>query len=447
MAIREIDDVERLKRINAALMGRVERSMDQQGSAFTLFQTAITLDRRIRQRTDELTQTLRRLEQSNRELALAKEAAEQANISKTRFLAAASHDVLQPLNAAHLSMSALADLQTTEEGRRLAAQVGRALETMDDLLRTLLDISRLDAGVVKPDMADVALGPLFQSLWSDFSPMAAKKRLELRVRPTDAVVRTDRTMYRRVLQNIISNALRYTREGGVLVGARRRGGEVVVQVADTGTGIPPDQHETVYEEFHRGANAVGADPRGAGLGLGLSIVRRMVHALDHRIDFTSAVGRGTVFRVAAPAVLAEPREAGPAAGPAAAPRVYGLYGIRVLLLENDEAVSEAMISLLSRWHCDVRSAASMGEAAARLRLEWDWRPDIIIADQHLDHGDLGSQAVEALRETFDRRVPALLVTADGSDAVVCAARSAGIELMRKPVKPAELRALIAHLLA
>ncbi|MCV0396489.1 MAG: hybrid sensor histidine kinase/response regulator [Rhizobiaceae bacterium] len=447
MTMHEIDDVERLKRINAALMGRVERSMDQQGSAFTLFQTAITLDRRIRQRTDELTQTLRRLEQSNRELAVAKETAEQANLSKTRFLAAASHDVLQPLNAAHLSVSALADLQTSEEGRRLAAQVGRALETMDDLLRTLLDISRLDAGVVKPEIVDVPLRPLFQSLWSDFSPMAAKQRLELRFRDTDEVVRTDRTMYRRVLQNIISNALRYTRQGGVLVGARRRGGDVVVQVVDTGIGIPPDQHEAVYEEFHRGAGAVGADPRSAGLGLGLAIVRRMVQALGHRIELTSHVGRGTIFRVVSPAVAAGDRQARAAAASPVAPRVYGLYGIRVLLLENDAAVSEAMTSLLARWHCDVRFAASRGEAFARLATETDWRPDIIVADQHLDHGDLGTRTVEALRETFGRRIPALLVTADASDAVAATARASGIELMRKPVKPAELRALIAHLLA
>jgi signal transduction histidine kinase len=287
MPIDDIDDIDRLKRINAALISRVERSMDQQGNAFSLFQTAINLEGRVRKHTDELRGALRRLEQSNLDLVGAKESAELANLSKTRFLAAASHDVLQPLNAAHLSVSALSDLQTTAEGRHLVGQVERALETMEDLLRTLLDISKLDAGVVRPEIADVPLEPLFQSLMSDFQPLAAKKGLDLRFRSTDLAVRTDRSMFRRILQNVVSNALRYTERGGVLVAARSRGDRILVNVVDTGTGIPPDQHQAVYEEFHRGANALDGDRHGGGLGLGLSIVRRMVDALSHQIAFTS----------------------------------------------------------------------------------------------------------------------------------------------------------------
>lgn len=446
MSISQIDDVDRLKRINQALISRVERSMEQQGNAFSLFQTAINLEGRVRQHTEDLRGALRRLEQSNLDLVSAKENAEQANLSKTRFLAAASHDVLQPLNAAHLSVSALSELQTTTEGRQLVAQVERALETMDDLLRTLLDISKLDAGVVRPEIGNVALQPLFHSLESDFRPIADKKGLDLRFRATDAVIRTDRPMFRRILQNVISNALRYTETGGVLVGARRRSDQVLVNVVDTGTGIPPDQHEAVYDEFHRGANALEGDRAGmgAGLGLGLAIVRRLVDALKHEISFTSRVGKGTVFRILAPAAPASDRHDRADVAPAA-PRGYGLYGTKVLVVENDQAVREAMAALLSRWNCEVQVAATRGAALACL--DGGWRPDLIIADQHLDHGDLGSQTIRHARIKAGRAVPALLVTADPSDALSVEARRSGIELMHKPVKPAELRALMAHLLA
>jgi len=447
MSVQEIDDIDRLRKINAALISRVERSMDQQGNAFSLFQTAINLEGRVRKHTEELRGALRRLEQSNIDLVAAKESAERANQSKTRFLAAASHDVLQPLNAAHLSISALAELQTTTEGKTLAGQVERALETMEDLLRTLLDISKLDAGVVRPEIADVALQPLFQSLMSDFQPMAAKKRLQLRFRPTGLAARTDRSMFRRILQNVILNALRYTDHGGVLVAARRSGGRILVNVVDTGTGIPPDQYEAIFEEFHRGANAFdgGRAALGAGLGLGLSIVRRLVTALEHDIAFTSRLGGGTVFRIFAPeAAVAGTGDETPDPTPEA-PRGYGLYGVKVLVVENDQTVREAMAALLTRWTCTVEVAASRSEALGRFAA--GWRPDLIIADQHLDHGDLGSATIHAARAAIGWNVPALIVTADPSDALVDEARRLGVELMHKPVKPAELRALMAHLLA
>src|SRR5262245_28600903 len=389
MPISHITDLDRLRRINEALISRVERSMDQQGNAFTLFQTAINLEGRIKARTEELRSTLRRLEQSNSELVAAKENAERANQSKTRFLAAASHDVLQPLNAAHLSMSALADLQTTDEGRKLVRQVERSLETMDDLLRTLLDISKLDAGVVRPDVTSVALEPVFSALRSDFQPLADKKGLRLRIRPTGLSVRSDRTLLSRILQNIVSNALRYTMKGGVVVGARRRGAKVIVDLADTGFGIPDDQREAIYEEFHRGPIATHGELSGGGLGLGLSIVKRMVDALGHRISFRSVVGRGTVFRLELPIELATRAEARAAVAEAERPRGYGLFGTKVLLVDNDPQVLEAMRVLLERWQCEVHAAASSADALDHLA-DAAWLPDIIIADQHLDGSELGS---------------------------------------------------------
>ncbi|TPO07157.1 hybrid sensor histidine kinase/response regulator [Mesorhizobium sp. B1-1-5] len=445
MPLRDIDDLERLKKINAALVSRVERSMDQQGNAFSLFQTAISLENRVRNRTEELHATLRRLEQSNIDLSAAKESAELANLSKTRFLAAASHDVLQPLNAAHLSVSALAEVQASDEGRKLVRHVERSLETMEDLLRTLLDISKLDAGVVQPEIGDVSLEALFSSLRSDFLPEAAKKGLSLKFRPVNVAVRSDRTLLRRILQNILSNALRYTRSGGVLVGTRHRGDTIRIDVADTGCGIPEDQREAVFEEFHRGTSTLADAGLAGGLGLGLAIVRRMAAALGHPVTFSSKVGRGTIFHIDVPVGMAA-AEPAMAAADMERPRGYGLFGTKVLLVENDMDVLSAMTSLLERWQCLVRAATSTDDALDLLG-DTAWVPDIIIADQHLDGGDLGTSTIAEVRDYLGRTVPALIVTADGSEPVAKAARAAGIELMRKPLKPAQLRALLAHLLA
>ncbi|MBU0582448.1 MAG: hybrid sensor histidine kinase/response regulator [Alphaproteobacteria bacterium] len=444
MPVRDIDDIDKLKKINAALISRVERSMDQQGNAFSLFQTAIGLENRVRSRTEELRATLRNLEQSNLALGAAKETAELANLSKTRFLAAASHDVLQPLNAAHLSVSALAEIQTSEEGRTLVRQVERSLETMEDLLRTLLDISKLDAGVVQPEVSDVSLERLFSSLKSDFEPLARQKGLKLGFRATDAVVRSDRILLRRILQNILSNALRYTHSGGVLVAARRRTGKIRVDIVDTGSGIPEDQREAVFEEFHRGAGDSAL--AGGGLGLGLAIVRRMAGALAHPVSFSSRVGRGTVFHVEVPLSAGVPSDLAGLRSGLERPRGYGLFGTKVLLVENDPAVRDGMTALLGRWQCAARAAATTAEAIALLQ-DGSWRPDIVIADQHLDHGDLGSVTIGAIRDRLGTNVPGLIITADASDALAGIVKASGIEMMRKPVKPAQLRALMAHLLA
>jgi two-component system, sensor histidine kinase len=442
MSVDKVDDNARLKRINEALIARVERSMDQQGNAFTLFQTAINLESRVRAKTDELKQTLRRLEHSNRELSVAKEAAETANASKTRFIAAASHDVLQPLNAARLSVSALTELQQTAKGATLVRQVERSLDTMEELLRTLLDISRLDAGEMQPHLTNFALADVFESLESDFRPLAEKAGLRFTIRPTDAYVVSDRTMLRRVLQNILSNALRYTVTGGVLIGARKRGDTIRIDVVDSGIGIAQDQYERVFDEFHRGPDASAV--YGEGLGLGLSIVRRMSDALGHELELTSILGKGSAFRVSvmtAPAPLEKPRQSAGKGNP-----VYGLSNTKVLLIENDLPVLEAMTALMKRWSCDVRVASHQEAALAVLEPE-KWVPEIIIADQHLDFNTLGSETILAVRSHLNRHVPAVIVTAAPGDALSSASRDARIELMQKPLRPAELRALMAHLLA
>lgn len=446
MSVRDINDIERLKRINAALIGRVERSMDQQGNAFSLFQTAINLENRIKSRTEELNAAMRSLEQTNVDLVAAKDSAERANISKTRFLAAASHDVLQPLNAAHLSISALADMQETPQAQQLARQVERSLTTMEELLRTLLDISKLDAGVVKAELAETPLNALFLSLKSDFQPLADKKGLKLRFKPTTAAAVTDSAMLRRTLQNIISNALRYTQNGGVLVAIRRRGGVDGIEVWDTGCGIADDKSERVFEEFYRGVAVHDGGLSGHGLGLGLSIVQRMVEALGYRIGFRSRIGNGTVFRIDLPRGTLVPAHIETTQPDVERTPGYGLFGARVLLVENDAMTLAAMTLMLESWRCDVRLASTATQAMLAIN-DTDWVPDIIIADQHLDDGDLGTALVHEVREHLLRPVPALLVTADTNLAVTAAAKASGIELMSKPVKPAQVRALLAHLLA
>lgn len=443
MTVENVSDIDRLKRINEALIERVERSMDQQGNAFTLFQTAINLEGRVRARTDEMKQIMRRLEQSNRDLSVAKEAAETANASKTRFIAAASHDVLQPLNAARLSISGLSELLVDGEGAGLVRQVERSLDTMEELLRTLLDISRLDSGVMLPEVTAFPLQDVFDALASDFAPLAAKAGLKLRVRPTRLHIQSDRMMFRRILQNILSNALRYTGRGGVLVAARERGEHAAIEVHDTGIGISPEQSALVFEEFHRGPEAASA--HAGGLGLGLSIVRRMSLALGHALDLQSTVGKGTLFRLQVPTAAApamqQPQKGIPIESP-----VYGISNAKVLLIENDVSVREAMEGLLGRWHCTIRVAASLGEAMTVLSGS-GYQPDIILADQHLDRATLGSDTIAEARKLLKRTIPAIIITADPDTQLGRFAKAERIEVMQKPVRPAELRALMAHLLA
>lgn len=452
MSLKDIDDIYRLKRINEALMLRVESAMDQQGNAFSLFQTTLNLESQVRRRTDELTSALARVEKINSELAAAKEAAEEANLSKTRFLAAASHDVLQPLNAALLSVSVLADLQVSEEGRHLTGQIERTLESMSELLGTLIDISRLDAGVMRPVVEPISLRRMLDALRGDFGPVASKKGLSLRFRQRDVLVKSDRMMLRRILQNLIANALRYTETGGVLVAVRGRQDEVVVDVIDTGPGISEDQREIIFEEFQRGVVqgvqvAEGGDR--FGVGLGLSIVRRMTDALGHELTLLSRPGHGSTFRIRIPVFSgASPKKSeGENAKPATAAAIQNnVAGIRVLLLENDLGLQASMKRLLSSWQCDVETAAHGAEALEAIAAA-DKAPDLIIADQQLDHGDAGSEVIECIREKLDHRLPAIIVTADADGTLAKLSPGSRLEVMQKPVKPAQLRAWINHVVS
>jgi two-component system, sensor histidine kinase len=438
LQLSETDDdlrrqIAKLEKINRALMSRVERSVDSQFNAFSLFETAIALDHQVRRRTQELQQAMRSIEKAKRQ-------AEAASSLKTTFVTSVGHDLLQPLNAARLALSALTELQTGPDGGVLIEQVDRCLVTLEDLIRTLLDLSKLDAGVMQPEIRTFELNEVMEPLAREFDHFAQKRGLKLRIFATRRTVRSDPSMLRRILQNLLANALRYTSHGGVLGGVRRRGENALVQVCDTGPGIPEDGREAIFQEFQRAHSDI---PGQTGFGLGLAIVRRFAQVLGHPVSLSSRVGRGSTFSVLIPLSDALPPP------PVAAPpmRVYTnrIAGAKILLIENEPAVSEAMILLLERWGCDVAVAISGAEAVEKLRALSN-PPQIIIADLHLNNGELGPQAIEAVRRACGKEAPALLVTADHSPRAEELARRHKLEMLRKPVRPAELRSLLSFLL-
>ncbi len=444
----EKTELEKLRKINKALMSRVERSADQQSNAYSLFQTAISLEEQVRRRTAELSSTLADLERSNLQLITAKEAAETANLSKTRFLAAASHDVLQPLNAALLLMSTLSSVQSNDEGNRLCQQVEHSLETMDTLLRNLLYMSRLDAGDVRPQWQTVSLDSLFESIASDFQPIAQVRNLELRVRLTGLSVWSDPTMLRRTIQNIVANALRYTKTGGALLTAGKRGDHVLIRVADTGIGIEKNRHKDIFIEFKRFGQGRGdIDGSSAGLGLGLAIVERMVNTLGIGLTLNSRLDHGSCFSLKLP----YKETPSPAPKPKTSfrhPEKLGgarLANSKVLVVENDVAALQALDALLTQWGCHLKLASSTKETLFALNNEANWEPDLIIADQHLNDNERGTSIIRIVRQLTGRRIPAIVVTADPSERLWKMADQGRLEVMQKPVKPAQLRALMTHL--
>jgi signal transduction histidine kinase len=433
----------KLKKINAALISRVERSMDQQANAFSLFETAIALDNRVLERTRQLQEALRSIERSNDNLLRAKQQAEAASSLKSSVLISVTHDLLQPLNAARLTLSTLSEMDISGQGAALIGQVDRSLLTLEDLLRTLLDISKLDAGVLKPDIRPITVASLFEPLRQEFAPVAAKRGISLRILSSPHAVVSDPLMMRRILQNLLSNALRYTQKGGVLMGCRLKDDRVCIQVHDTGPGIPEAQQQAIFVEFQRGESSDGDH---AGFGLGLSIVHRFATELGHDIQLDSCLGRGSTFSITLPrAATDDVVEAGREVQHLDF-RYNVLEGRKVLLIENDPSSAEAMAALLEKWGCDVATTTSATDAMESIGALGE-PPDAIIADLHLDHGENGLDAVNAIREQIKIDVPAIIVTADYSTEAEREAAVYGLELLRKPVKPAEMRSLLSFLLA
>lgn len=388
-----------------------------------------TLERRVRERTAELTKV-------NLALTEAKAKADNANLDKTRFVAAASHDILQPLNAARLYVTSLVERSRDGEDKALVCSVDMSLEAVEEILGALIDISRLDTGAMEPEFSVFPLDRLFVRLALEFEPVARDKGLDLRVVSTSMWVRSDRRLLRRVLQNLLANAIKYTQHGAVLLGCRRRQGRLIVQVWDTGPGIPRSKQALVFKEFHRLDNA----SRGArGLGLGLSIVQRIGRVLDHPIALASKPGRGSMFSIAIP--IGQKQEHSERDKKVVIPG-QNVSGCLVLCLDNEPQIVESMRSLLTSWGCEVLAGLSKDEALAQVAIAKRC-PDMLLADYHLDDGT-GIDAIEAIRADLRENVPGVIITADHSPEVLRAVRRRGLTLLRKPLKPAALRALMAQ---
>lgn len=402
-----------------------------------------SLEVRVVERTAELTQEIEERRQVEAALRIAKAEAESANMSKTKFIAAASHDLLQPLNAARVFAAALSESRMTERKRSLVANVNVALNSVDELLSALLDISKLDSGAQTPEISDFDINDLLKALAAEYQPQAKARGLAWHWVPCRAVVRTDPVMTGRILRNFISNAMRYTPSGRVLVGCRRHAEGLEVQVWDSGIGIPEAKQAEVFEEFRRLARDSHGKDR--GIGLGLAIVDRIARRLGHPIRLSSSLGRGSMFSVTLPYGVhhqARPHEQSLAL-PAPLHRVIGA---QVLVIENDQSALDAMRELLRTWQCKVVAADSLENAIPQLGT-LDRPPDVLVADYHLDDGHTGLDALSTLQPLFSHSVPGIIITADRSDAVHNAVREAGFHLLNKPLKPARLRSLLAHLTA
>jgi Na+/proline symporter/signal transduction histidine kinase len=389
-----------------------------------------TLERRVRERTGELTRL-------NAELERARAEADEANVSKTRFIAAASHDILQPLNAARLYVTSLTERQRAGEEGDLVQNIDASLEAVEEIFAALLDISRLDTGAMTAEMTDFRIDELLQRLEVEFAPLAREKGLDLKFVPCSQAVRSDRRLLRRLLQNLVSNAIKYTPRGSVLVGCRRRGALLRIEVHDTGIGIPHAKRRAVFKEFHRldhGARVA------RGVGLGLSIVERIARVLDSEVALKSTFGRGSRFSVEVPcAQVAADERIVPVVPKAAAGQ---LTGIVVLCIDNERTILDGMQRLLGGWGCCVLKGADLAEAIAAVDKS-GLDPDGLLVDYHLDGGN-GIGAILELRRRNRRAVPAILVTADRSVRVREEARAAGVHVLHKPVKPASLRALVGQ---
>jgi signal transduction histidine kinase/DNA-binding NarL/FixJ family response regulator len=379
-----------------------------------------TLERKVQERTHQL---------------------ELANLARSRFLAVATHDLRQPLHALGLFVAQLRARVEARERDRLLDRIDAAVAAMNELFKALLDISKLDAGVLTPDISEFPLDHLLTRIESTFAAAAHEKGLRLRVVPSSAWVRSDLVMLERILLNLVSNAVRYTVRGGVVIGCRHRGVQVRIDVCDSGIGIPEDQQRDVFTEFYR---LGGPDREGAGgLGLGLAIVERLGRLLDHPIELISQVGRGTRFSVSVPLAAVREQAAVPSqlldaiADPA--------RGKLIVVVDDDELVLDGMRGLLQSWGCRVVAAKSDSAALASLA-DHDLRPDLIISDYQLADGRTGFNAIEHLRHELGAPIPAFLMSGDTAPERLREASASGYHLLHKPIGPATLRATLNHLL-
>lgn len=389
-----------------------------------------SLEQRVAERTRELSQL-------NVALTEAKAHAEAANQSKTRFLAAVSHDLMQPMNAARLFSAALlhVDNNIPDEAQKLIQHLDSSLRSAEDLISDLLDISRLENGKFTPTLAPFALNTLFDTLGAEFKALAQEQGLSFRVRGSHLRIASDVKLLRRILQNFLTNAFRYAK-GPILLGVRRKGANLSLEVWDRGPGIPEDKRQVIFEEFKRlDSHQTRAEK---GLGLGLAIADGLCRVLGHTLEVRSWSGKGSVFSVTVPLAPSQtlPQSA------STEPQRAALNGTQVLCIDNEDSILIGMSSLLSRWGCQVWTARNREEC--QTLLDQGIRPHLALVDYHLDQGETGTALMAWLRTQLGEPVPGVLISADGRPELVTEVHAAGLEYLAKPVKPAALRALLSR---
>ena len=432
-----------LKKSVKALMDRVEKAVDEQGSAFSWFQAAASLEEAIRQRTEQYEQLNLRLKgelESRREIELAlkqaKEFADRANESKTRFLAAASHDLRQPLSSALLFLESISD--TSLEGLDLdylhKARV--ALASLSNLLDTLLDVARLDSGAIEPQYADFPVSAVLDRIVPEFASVARSAGLDLNFVSSSAWIRTDMHLLETVLRNLISNAIRYTPRGRLLIGCRRRRDGLLISIHDTGMGIAPEHLERIFTAYYQ--VPAGRRSRTTGIGLGLSIVARISTLLELQREVRSTPGRGSMFAVLVPygRAVGKPRHDRATQGRAVPP-----HSLAIAVIDDDPGIRLGLAATLTKWGYRPIAAATATEAVVQF-IGADLSPDFIISDYHLAGSVKGDAAIEEVRREFDRAPPAAIMTKRSDPELHAAARERGFEVLTKPLSLVELRALL-----
>ncbi|WP_431015532.1 MASE1 domain-containing protein [Bradyrhizobium pachyrhizi] len=363
-----------------------------------------------------------------------------ANAAKSRFLAMASHDLRQPLHALGLFVAQLRTPLKSEERTKAIEQIDATREEMDEMFNSILDMSKLNAGMLTPKITEFPIARLLQKIETTFDRATREKGLSLRVRRTDACVRSDAMLLERILLNLVSNAVRYTLRGGIIVGCRRRGEMLRIEIWDTGPGIPEDQKQNIFGEF---SQVLGTERNtSGGLGLGLAIVDRLRLLLNHQIDLASTLGRGSRFAIVVPMVDECVATTAPADLPH--PGAFAVKDKAVLVIADTPMVQEGTGGLLGKWGYFVLTAGS--DEAALIRLaECHQRPDLIISDYHLAGGKTGTRVIEEVSAVFGSSIPAILVSGDTTAEPLRDAKERGYVLLHKPVDPMRLRAVMHEL--
>lgn len=402
------------------------------------------LERGVNRMAEALQESRRDLEQRVRsatgELRAQKEAAEAAVLAKSRFLAAASHDLRQPLHALTLLIAALRERRLEGEARRLVEHIDESAGALEGLLNALLDLSKLDAGVVTAHTECFPAQRTLDNLSRQFAPLARAKGLRLRIHASACHVQTDPVLLERILNNLVGNALRYTDRGGVLVGIRRTSRGARFEVWDSGRGIPAAFRERIFEEYFQLENP--ERHRDKGLGLGLAIVARLARLLGGGVLVESTPGRGSCFRFQVPRCQAAARRVATEPDSFALP----LAGTLVAFIDDDEQILEAMMRVFEQWGVEMAAGSEVEAVRDELR-ELGRAPDLILSDYRLRGGRTGIDAVRLLREAFGEAIPAALITGDTAPESIQAISASGLALLHKPLKPAKLRALLSHLRA